>query len=140
MGNRGPVPKRSEVLRRRNKPDVEVTKAEGAAEVPIPDPDPAWHPIAAGWYLSLAESGQSRFYEPSDWWTAVYIAEAMSMNVSSGRMSAQMFAAVLSGMTELLTTEGARRRARIELEKAASDVTQDPSVTALDDYRRRLGS
>lgn len=138
MGSRGPVPKRTEERRRRNKPEQPVTTGSGATEVTVPAPNPDWHPIALGWYRSLISSGQSRWYEPSDWWTAVYLAEAMSANLTDGgRMSAQMFASVMSGMTELLTTEGARRRARIELQRAVPAV--DAGVAALDDYRKRLG-
>lgn len=67
--------------------------------------------------MSLAGSGQARFYEPSDWQTARYVAESMSRNLSAGRFSSQHFAAVMSAMTDLLTTEGARRRARLELDR-----------------------
>lgn len=41
----------------------------------------------------------------------------MSRNLTQGRFSAQLFQSVPSGMTDLLTTEGARRRARLELER-----------------------
>ena len=36
------------------------------------------HPAARRWFESLAESGQSAFYEPSDWATAYVLAETMS--------------------------------------------------------------
>lgn len=137
MPGDGPIPKRDAERRRRNKPQVPTSTAAGAADVEVPAADPSWHPIALRWYESLAQSGQSHWYEPSDWWTAQYIATAMSRNLAQGgKMSSVMFSAVLSGMTELLTTEGARRRARVELEKAEPEA--DPSVTALDDYRRNL--
>lgn len=138
----GPVPKRSSERRRRNKPDgVEVTSVpatESSAE--CPPADEAWHQIARDWYESLAESGQAVFYEPSDWATARYVAEAMSRGLQSSRFSAQLFAAVSSAMTELLTTEGARRRARLEIERGKLGEDEKPAgVTALDDYRSALG-
>jgi len=44
-----------------------------------------------------------------------------------------------SGAAELLTTEGATRRARLELERAAgADEDETAAVAALDQYRRRL--
>lgn len=89
-----------------------------SAVVVVPPADPLWHPIARDWYESLSESGQASFYQASDWATARYIAEAMHRNLKNERFSAQLFAAVMSGMTELLTTEGARRRARLEIERA----------------------
>lgn len=116
MATRGPVPKRSDQRRRRNVSDPVSSIARGA-DVVAPPADESWHPIARRWFESLSLSGQSVFYEASDWAHAEYVAEAMSRNLNAGRFSAQLFAAVLSGMTELLTTEGARRRARLEIEQ-----------------------
>lgn len=135
---RGPVPKRSDQRRRRNKADgVETVKAPSGVGIRTPAPDPEWHPIAREWFRSLAESGQAQFYERSDWATARYVGEAMSRNLLAGRFSAQLFAAVMSGMTELLTTEGARRRVRIELQRP-EDAEVPPEVAIMDDYRRNV--
>jgi hypothetical protein len=141
MGRNGPVPKRAAERRRRNKPEGgEVTSvAVSSVVVECPPADPLWHPISRDWYQSLARSGQAVFYEPSDWATARYVAEAMSRGLESSRFSAQLFAAVSSAMTELLTTEGARRRARLEIERGAPKDEQPAEVTALDDYRAALG-
>jgi hypothetical protein len=49
-----------------------------------------------------------------------------------------LFSAVLSGMTELLTTEGARRRARIELERVEQP-EQPAAVAIMEEYRRDAG-
>ncbi|WP_405878141.1 hypothetical protein OG762_05365 [Streptomyces sp. NBC_01136] len=138
----GPVPKRSDQRRRRNKSDgPPLTKAPGGVASEPPPAAEEWHPIAADWYASLAESGQAMFYEASDWATAYYVAEAMSRNLQQGRFSAQLFQSVLSGMTDLLTTEGARRRARVELERQSGEV--DPReaarVTLMEAYRKAAG-
>ncbi len=142
-GSGGPVPKRSDERRRRNKPadGGTITKAPRVSgDSAIPEADPDWHPLAANWFRSLAESGQSQFYQPSDWATAAYVAESMSRNLSDGRFSAHLFAAVMGAMTELLTTEGARRRARLEIEPLVGEPKPSPGVTAIDEYRRALGS
>lgn len=131
----GPVPKRSSERRRRNKTN-EVESAPFAGAVEQPPGSDSWHEIARAWYASLAESGQAQFYEPSDWQTARYVAEAMTRNLEAPRFSAQMFAAVTSAMTELLTTEGARRRARLEIERGVFN--DENPVTAIEDYRKRL--
>lgn len=135
----GPVPKRTEQRRRRNKPEVAVERAEGAPAVPVPSADPEWHEIARDWFESLARSGQSRWYEPSDWATARYVAEAMSRNLSAGsKFSAVLFASVLSGMSTLLATEGDRRRMRLELERASEGGDADGDVVSeLAQYRER---
>jgi hypothetical protein len=138
-GTRGPVPKRSTQRRRQNKPETPVTTGTGALKVRVPPAEDHWHPLAARWYESLAESGQARWYEPSDWATAQYLAEAMSRNLLAGaKFSAVLFASVMSGMSNLLVTEGDRRRARLELERAGEggDAGGDV-VSELADYRDR---
>jgi hypothetical protein len=124
---RGPVPKRSDERRRRNTPKAADPVRLPLADIVWPAPDEEWHQVAVRWYRSLAESGQSRFYEPSDVAAAVYVAEGMSRSLK-GKMSSVMFAAVMSAMTELLTTEAARRRARVELERV--DGAEEPAAVA----------
>lgn len=137
----GPVPKRSDQRRRRNVSNgPALAKGRSAGEPDVPAGDPEWHPIAADWFESLKDSGQAQFYEASDWATAVYVAEAMSRNLKQGKFSAQLFQSVMSGMTELLTTEGARRRARVELERAQEGpVAVDPAVALMENYRKAAG-
>lgn len=115
----GPVPRRS--TQRRHRQKVDITHVPAEDEVVIPEPDEDWHPIATQWYESLAKSGQRIFYENSDWAQAFYVAEAMSRSMRTSRISGQLFTAVISAAGELLTTEGARRRMRVELERAAAE-------------------
>lgn len=143
MGTRGPIPERSDARRRRNKPEgPELIQASSGApeDVPkLPEPDPLWHPIAADWYLSLRESGQAAFYEPSDWAVARYVAELMSRGLSTDRPpNGQYVAALNSAMASLLTTEGDRRRARVELERKKMG-PRLASVKPLDAYRDIAG-
>lgn len=141
MTAHGPVPKRSDQRRRVNKPEGgPITSAPAARVVVAVMADESWHPIAADWFRSLGQSGQSAFYEPSDWQTARVWAELLSRQLASGRPSSQMIAAWAAGATELLTTEGARRRGRLELERGAADEDEQASVTALDGYRERFGA
>ena len=141
MGTRGPVGKRSEEqMGHRSKDEkASVTKAPGASTVVMPESDPLWHPIATRWYEALGESGQARFYEPSDWAAAQYAAEAMSRNLLDGKFSAMLFSSVWSAMNDLLTTEGDRRRVRLELQRP-SENPGSTGVTVLDEYRSGLGS
>lgn len=123
-------------------PAPDATRADIMALVDAGAPQRAvedgWHPIAADWYRSLSDSGQAVYFQPSDWAAARYVAEVMSRNLNAGRFSAQLFAACWSAMGELLTTEGARRRVRIEVEAETGEPEQDASVTAIEDYRRAL--
>lgn len=128
----GPVPKRSDERRRRNKSSrAEAVPVVGVVEIPAAHED--WHPIARDWYVSLSLSGQAKFYEPSDWQQARLWAEVLSRQLD-GRVSAQMMATWSAAATELLTTEGARRRARMEIERKSVEAAP-ALVASLDDYR-----
>jgi hypothetical protein len=63
----------------------------------------------------------------------------MSRNLGDGKFSAMLFQSVMSAMSELLTTEGARRRARLELERGV-EAPVSPSVAIMQRYRDAAGS
>lgn len=161
MGDRGPIGKRAEDrMGHRSRAELAQVKA---VVLDAPEPvaqagDDDWHPIAKRWYDSLKESGQRRWYEPSDWAVAYLIAESISRDLSpqfvgfaqSGRdettaeyatipLKGASLSAYLKAMGNLLTTEGDRRRASIELHRAtAVDADHESSVTAMADYRAAL--
>jgi hypothetical protein len=141
MGARGPIPKRSENRRRRNHSAAtsRVTAQGSVARIPLAF---SAHPIAAEWYASLTLSGQTQFFEPSDWQAARLVAFDLTRHLNSGRVSAQMFSALWSAMADLLTTEAARRRVRLEIERTNSreDAPNPAHVAAMDAYRRNVGA
>lgn len=156
MGERGPAPKRSDMVRRRNKPDIEVTKGQANPDTEAPDADAEWHPVAKRWYESLARSGQSFWYEPSDWALAYMIAESISRDLkpqfvavseATGKpiyesipMKGASLAAYLRAMTALLVTEGDRRRSRVELQRGeVDDSAEREKVARMDAYRAAAG-
>lgn len=160
-GAGGPVPKRESQRRRNNKPAVPVTKARSRVKVKggqLP-PDPGWHVAARQWYESLALSGQSAFYEASDWGSAWVLAESMSRElnpqplvVGAGTDDVRVemhslppkgasLSAWLKGFTSLMVTEGDRRRLRLELERPGTGKPEEAQgVSKLDDFRARLRS
>jgi hypothetical protein len=139
MGARGPVPKRSTERRRRNKEAKPEQVQPLVASVDAPPANPVWHVIARDWYASLIDSGQSQFFEPSDWQAARYVAEIMSRNLKQKKFSSVLFAAVWSAMSDLLTTEAARRRARMEIERNPEAPAQPAGVVAIASYRKAIG-
>lgn len=148
----GPVPKRDAERRRRNKRETETVAVEEATVEPY-EPSSEWHPVALQWYLSLMESVQSRFYEPSDWGTAYVIAETISREllpqpvVVAGQgveyvvkpPTAAAVSALLRACGSLMVTEGDRRRLRVEIERGGG-AEPEPGVADLDEYRRNLAS
>lgn len=158
MAARGPVPKRATDRRRTNKPasGEQITQAPaGAKKVRVPRADSSWHRVARSWYQSLAKSGQSAFYEPSDWATAYLLAESLSRELNeqvvgfsaeqgiawaSVPLKGASLSAYLKAMSSLLVTEGDRRRARLELQRAvAVDEDEKASVASIADYQSQLG-
>lgn len=154
-GAGGRVPKRSDQRRRTNKPAKELTKAPGAEDVIRSPANSKWHPVAKRWYESLEKSGQSVFYEPSDWAAAYVLAESISRELKPQPFVVQTeegpdvkmmtmppksasIAAWLKGMTALLATEGDRRRASLELQRPPVSEEGDDDVAWIDDARRRL--
>lgn len=77
----GPVGKRDEERRRRNKPEVEVEKVNLdeliSQEVEVPIADPEWEPMIIEFWDSLKKSGQAIWYEPSDWMMAYVALEVL---------------------------------------------------------------
>lgn len=174
----GPVPKRSSQRRRKNKQDGPPPKSGRgsgrdewsayARSIGIDVPDGAsraeiieavaeggvtdgLHPLAREWFESLSLSGQSAFYEPSDWAMARVVAESISRElkpqpivVGQGESAhVEMYelppkgaslTAWLRAAASLLVTEGDRRRLRVELE-LKEPAQQDEAVVILDDYR-----
>lgn len=138
----GPPPKRSSERRRRNKDtgSTEVVTIAGAKVVKPPAEDREWHPIAKGWYRSLKQSGQAKFFEPSDWQAARYCAHVMTDHLKSDSLRAGVVQQVWAMMGDLLTTEAARRRVRVELARTQSgDPETDATVTMMRDYLDELG-
>jgi hypothetical protein len=140
-GTRGPVPNRSDQRRRTNKPEVPIVSASsGSVAASQPPADESWHRLAADWYRALAVSGQSEFFQASDWAQAQVWAHLLSVELLKDKPSAMMIAAWASGAGELLTTEGARRRMRIELERAKpSDPGEDHADATVTDLTARIG-
>jgi len=138
MGTRGPVPKRSESRQRRNTPKESITQADGAEEVTIPDADPDWHPIARQLWDSLAASGQSKFYEPSDWALAYSMMDDLSHYKHMTKRSGQMLASIMAALSSLLLTEGDRRRVQLELARPTQEQLDSPGVTEMNKWRESL--
>ena len=138
MGERGPLPKRIEERRRRNAVPGETT-VQMDGDVRVPKLAPGQHPVAAAWYRSLKDSGQGHFFEPSDWAAAQYVAAAMTKNLNAETFSGPLFGTVWGAMNDLLTTEQARRRARLQVQRLLEPHDEGDKPSVLDEYRKAIG-
>ena len=139
-GFTGPIPERSDMRVRRNKPDVEIEKITAIGPVAIPPlgiVDP--HPMVTEIYESMKKSAQKKYYEPTDWAFAKVTLHFLNKLLYSPKPSAQMLASVNSMLASLLLTEGDRRRVRIEVERNPNP-TQDAKVVSIADrFAEALG-
>lgn len=131
----GPPPKRSDQRRRRNK-YPETDSAPLVVQVRQPRIRRDLDPRARRWYQSLKRSGQSQFYTPSDWQTALIAAEVLDRFFATGRAS--LLAEFNRMCSVLLVTEGDRRRARVELEPAPAPEEDIADAVDIEEARRRL--
>lgn len=140
MGARGPAPKRSTERHGHRAKADQPAQVEQSGAVEIPAADESWHATAAAWYASLTDSGQSRFYEPSDWQNAHFCAGLMSSALTEEKVNAQLVAQIRGLMTDLLVTEGARRRVGLEVVRTPEQSAPKASgnVTRMEDRRKRV--
>jgi hypothetical protein len=150
MGARGPVPNHSDDLARdrsRKGGEVQAITKGIARDTVVPEPDEDWHPIARMLWDSLAESGQSDFYQQSDWAFAFSLCDDLSFykrpfTTKDGdeyhKRSGQMLQTIYSAMERLLVTEGDRRRVRIELDSQPAE-GDSAEVIAISDAQAMLG-
>ena len=105
--------------------------------IPIPEANPDWLPQARSWYNSLKLSGQSDFYEASDWATAVCAAQMFHdyLRTKSPGILAQFVR-----LTESLgATISDRKKSRIELEDPnPADADEEAADRAVNDWQLRL--
>lgn len=136
----GPIPNRSDQRVRRNKPEIEIDTVDQAGTVTVPElglENP--HQIVADFWDSLAESGQANYYEPSDWQYARVVMKLLDQQLKSYKPSGQMIATLHSMLTDLLVSEGARRRVRMEVERNKSAADQADTLASVSDiFRDRL--
>lgn len=159
---RGPVPKRTNQVRRANKPTIDPIYGAAWPENPeghIPEdydlwePEENWHPLAKKFYTDSLRSGQCYYYEASDYSVLYLICESISrdlkpqvvgMDPETGELKRARIPlkgtslnAYMKAMNDLLITEGSRRRVKVELVRGYENV-EDPKVRNLQSLKDRL--
>ncbi|WP_312715491.1 phage terminase small subunit [Corynebacterium flavescens] len=138
----GPIPKRDTDRVRRNKPDT-PTKIGVALPAKRPPEERSWNTTAKRLYRSLKDSGQTTFWQQSDWEYARLTMDQLSKMLDSAGdkpLRAGQLAEINQMMSRLMFTEPDRRRARIELLQAAEGGGDDPAtVTDINQVRGIYG-
>lgn len=109
-------------------------------DVKIPRGDPDWHPRAKALFASLKSSGQSDYYQNSDWQIALIACDLLSYCYKVNWYKCTMLLAEINTMlTQLGVTEGARRQTmRVELEFPVEE-EQSAEENAIDEVAALLG-
>jgi hypothetical protein len=139
---RGPVPKRSEDRRRANKPESQgsaETETAEAGERPESLGFEA-HPIVQRLWDVLGESAEAKFYSAADWERVRLELFYASYTLNADKISSMAWAAVQSGLSELLISPADKRRAGIELKPKTADPDEEAAVVQLAHYQAALGS
>lgn len=137
----GPVPKRSEDRVRTHQSDIATEKLEVYGEVVVPPLNMPFeaHSMVVDFYDSLVISGQARYFEPSDWEYARIVCFILQTIVTSPKPSSEMFKAWQTAASNLLVTEGDRRRLRIEIARQpVNDKSQDDADALVLEFRERM--
>lgn len=148
------IPSRNAERRRRNKEGIaDELEVDGVVEKLSYDPAWGWHDVARDWFDSLRSSGQSDFYEPSDWQTARLVGEQISRELNDKIVGIAPQGSVITRkapipgasltalsklMSVLMVTEGDRRRYRLEVQRQdALNLGQPGDVVDMDAWRSR---
>lgn len=134
----GPIPKRSDVRVRRNKPEanggVPLTRGTARGFRAWPNPGADWDESTIRVYNSYQNSGMVDYYEETDIeliWQA-----CDQLNVfRQGRRTSQQFDLVMKWHSILGATEAERRRMRIELISATDHVEEAPELALVAEFR-----
>lgn len=150
MGVRGPIGKRDEERVRRNIPDDPTVTVQMHGLVSIPELGDVshlgeTHPLITEMYQSIKDSAAVKYYEPTDWQFArmtLYMLnqELIAAQHNGKPVGAMKLTAINQMLSALLLTEGDRRRARLEIERAPADVQGGKVLDVTDVLKQRLAA
>lgn len=149
MGVRGPIPKRDEERVRRNIPEDPTVTVRMDGLVTIPDLGDIshlgeTHPLVEEMYESIKQSASVKYFEPTDWAYARLTMHTLNAELIAAKhqgkpIGAMKLTALTSMLSALLLTEGDRRRARLEIERAPAE-SSGKVLDVTDMLRQRLAS
>ena len=142
MAGIGPAPKPASKRRRYNKPatygDADPVTAPAAESGPRTlGIDAPVHKLVVDMWAAVQDSAESRFYSQADW-------ERLRMElwhanqVMGGQLTANAWTAIQHGLTELLISPAAKRRAAIELKAVAPDRDEIAAVSMMSRYQAKI--
>lgn len=137
MAQYGPIPKRDDERIRRNKPDQPTLKIIPGENLKVEAPlfildNP--NPLVIDYYLAMQKSPQAQYFQQTDWIHAQAVLTLLNEQLNARQKNGQIIAVIMSELGKLMTTEGERRRLRIEIEAANAENAKESSQ----DYLKRV--
>lgn len=120
---------------------IEVTKRPTPVKPPPAHKD--WPADVKALWRAMSASGQSAYYEPSDWAFAYSVMEDLEKHTISPKVrSGLMLATINQMLAGLLITEGTRRRMNLELGTGSQSAapTTTAGIIEMEAWRNRLTS
>lgn len=144
MAGIGPAPKPPSKRRRRTPPasygaaEPIVAPAAGSQtrELGITDP----HFLVERMWTALQESAEARFYSSADWVRVQWELWNANVVLASPGYSPTAWQQIQHGLTEMLISPAAKRRAAIELKPVGDDPDANAAVSMMGTYRSKLQS
>ena len=103
------------------------------------------HPLIEEMYESIKQSAAVKYYEPTDWQFARMTLYVLNQELIASQhygkpVGAMKLTAINQMLSALLLTEGDRRRARLEIERAPTAPSNGKALDVTDMLRQRLAS
>lgn len=110
------------------------------ASIPIPDADERWRAEVQSWFRSFKLSGQSEFFEASDW--SMLVAAAQAYDIALRNYNASMFAHFVRLSERLGATIVDRKKIRMELDEPDEprDVDEEHADVVINNWQERLNA
>lgn len=150
MGVRGPIPKRDEERVRRNIPEDPTVTVQMPGLVSIPELGDIshlgeTHPLVVEMYEAMQSSASVKYFEPTDWQFARLTLYTLNQELIAAQhngkpVGSMKLTAINQMLSALLLTEGDRRRARLEIERAPAESGSGKVLDVTDMLRQRLAS
>lgn len=134
MGKKGPMPERSDLRIRRNKPEGgEVSKGVAMGFAGWPSPG-EWDSSVIRFYNSFKNSGIVSYYEATDVEMIWQACDELNVHRNDSKRSAMRFDVLMKHLSAFGATEDGRRRMRIELEAPATGTEMDPELALAEEF------
>ena len=96
------------------------------------------HKLVVDMWNALQDSAESRFYSEADWERVRFELWHANVVLTGDKIAANSWAQIQHGLTELLISPAAKRRAAIELKPTIPDRDEIAAVSMMSRYQSKL--